>query len=291
LVSKFCRKDYKNGGSCIFVKKELNVREITFLNDLCCEKNFELSVVETVEFKWLLICIYRSPHSDFRIFLDKLETLVDRIHKKRKKLIICGDWNINLLQESEQAQTLENILVSYDLVNTVTVPTRVTGSSESLIDLMITNINFSKNFTEIVNMGFSDHLAQILWVCIDAQSIEYKKVLRRKFSNGNVIKFMVLLKNELWEDVLVEKNVNELYQIFLNKFFYYFMRAFRLKLEMKREHENNAWISSGIRISCQKMRFLNNVKHRSALSRDSLNYINRYHRIYKRVISEAKKKT
>jgi hypothetical protein len=87
----------------------------------------------------------------------------------------------------------------------------------------------------------------------------------------------------------VEKNVNEVYQIFLNKFLYYFVRAFPLKLVMKREHKNNAWISSGIRVSCQKMRFLNHVKHRSALSRDSLNYINRYHRIYKKVILAAKK--
>jgi hypothetical protein len=84
LVNKFCRKDCKNGGSCVFVTKELNTREITFLNDLSCEKNFELAVVEIVEFKWLLVCIYRSPHSD-GIFLEKLETLVDRIHKERKK--------------------------------------------------------------------------------------------------------------------------------------------------------------------------------------------------------------
>jgi hypothetical protein len=79
LVSKFCRKGCKNGGSCIFVNKELNTREITCLNDLCCEKYFEISVVEIVEFTWLLICIYRSPpHSDVHIFLDQLETLVDK---------------------------------------------------------------------------------------------------------------------------------------------------------------------------------------------------------------------
>jgi exonuclease III len=114
-----------------------------------------------------LVCIYRSPHSDVGIFLEKLETVVDRIHKKRKKLIICGDWNINLLQVNDQALALENILVSYDLRNTVTVPTRVTSFSKSLIDVMITNKHFNKNYTEIVYMGFSDHLAQILWVNID----------------------------------------------------------------------------------------------------------------------------
>jgi hypothetical protein len=42
LVSKFCKKDCKNGGSCIFVNKELNTREVTFLNDLCCEKHFDI---------------------------------------------------------------------------------------------------------------------------------------------------------------------------------------------------------------------------------------------------------
>jgi hypothetical protein len=89
----------------------------------------------------------------------------------------------------------------------------------------------------------------------------------------------------------VEKNVSELYQLFLNKFLNYFTRAFLLKLGMKRQHMKNSWISNGIRVSCQKMRFSNKVKYSMPLSRVSLNYINRYHKIYKRVISEAKKKT
>jgi hypothetical protein len=89
-----------------------------------------------------------------------------------------------------------------------------------------------------------------------------------------------VLNNELWEEIYVEKNVNELYQLFINKFLYYFNRAFPLKLTMKRNIKNNSWISRGIKVSCQKMRFLNNLIHRMSL-RDALSYINRYHRIYK----------
>jgi hypothetical protein len=63
-------------------------------------------------------------------------------------------------------------LVSYDLKNTVTAPTRVTSCSESLIDVMVTNKEFNKNYIEIVNMGFSDHLAHILWVYIDERNKE-----------------------------------------------------------------------------------------------------------------------
>jgi hypothetical protein len=61
FISKFCRKEFKNGGSCIFGRKELSAKEVTSFQDLCCEKNFEMSVVEFVDLKWLLICIYRSP--------------------------------------------------------------------------------------------------------------------------------------------------------------------------------------------------------------------------------------
>jgi hypothetical protein len=49
------------------------------------EKNVEISGVEIVKFKWVLICIYRTPHSDVNIFLKKLELLIDRIHKKKKE--------------------------------------------------------------------------------------------------------------------------------------------------------------------------------------------------------------
>jgi hypothetical protein len=85
---------------------------------------------------------------------------------------------------------------------------------------MVTN---RKNYIEVVNMGFSDHLAQILWEYIDMHNIELKKVLQRKFSKENVDKFTVMLNNELWEEMYVE-NVNKLYQLFLNKFLYYFNR-------------------------------------------------------------------
>jgi hypothetical protein len=65
------------------------------------------------------------------IFLKKPELPIDKICKK--KLIICGDWNINFLHKIDQVQTLQNISVSYDLINIVTSSTRVICSSESLL--------------------------------------------------------------------------------------------------------------------------------------------------------------
>jgi hypothetical protein len=68
-----------------------------------------------------------------------LEADIAKVQLKRKKLIICGDWNINLLQENNHVQALQNILLAYNLINTVTSPTSVSRSSVSMIDVMVTN--------------------------------------------------------------------------------------------------------------------------------------------------------
>jgi hypothetical protein len=52
---------------------------------------------------------------------------------------ISSDWNINLLIDTPNQNALINLLVSNNLVNTVIYPTRVTLSSSTLIDVMITN--------------------------------------------------------------------------------------------------------------------------------------------------------
>jgi exonuclease III len=94
-------------------------------------------------------------------FLDKLETLIGKVQLKRKKFLLCGDWNINILWVSVQLQALHSVLLSYNLTNTVTLPTRVTKNTSSWIAVKFINKKYN-NFLEVVNLGYSDHFAQIL---------------------------------------------------------------------------------------------------------------------------------
>ena len=51
-------------------------------------------------------------------------------------------------------------------MNTVRSPTKITPSTQSLIDVIITNKDIPVLSTAVVDLGFSDHLAQIMKINI-----------------------------------------------------------------------------------------------------------------------------
>lgn len=58
-----------------------------------------------------------------------------------KQLIVCGDFNIDLLSNTNHVQRLKNICCDNGMKQLVENPTRVEKNSATLIDLFITNIN------------------------------------------------------------------------------------------------------------------------------------------------------
>jgi hypothetical protein len=49
-----------------------------------------------------------------------------------------------------------------NLTNIIKPPTRITCHTKSLIDIIIVNYKNDEIFTEILDLGYSDHLAQLL---------------------------------------------------------------------------------------------------------------------------------
>jgi hypothetical protein len=47
------------------------------------------------------------------------------------------DWNTNVLQQSTKLQDLQNLLFTFNLVNMVESPTRLSREANSLIDVTI----------------------------------------------------------------------------------------------------------------------------------------------------------
>jgi exonuclease III len=106
--------------------------------------------------------IHRSPDGWFDKFLNKLELFIQKLVMKDKILILCGDWHIDLLHEDSNQKDLTNLLLTYNLVNTVQSPTRIMKSTSTLLDVIIINKKYYMELATVIALGFSDHQAQVL---------------------------------------------------------------------------------------------------------------------------------
>ena len=62
-----------------------------------------------------IITIYKLIHSNNNIFIDELDNLISKIYKPNKKVIITGDFNIDLLNmNSSLVKDFENLIITYD---------------------------------------------------------------------------------------------------------------------------------------------------------------------------------
>ena len=111
LVTAFCRSSSEHGGSGTDVKDGFETKEISYFAGISEEKIFEKSLIELPRYKLCIVCIYRSPDRQFGKFLNKLELVIQKLLMKDKIL--------NFLHEDSNQKDLTDLLLSYNLVNTV----------------------------------------------------------------------------------------------------------------------------------------------------------------------------
>jgi hypothetical protein len=147
------------------------------------------------------------------------------------------------------------VLVSYSLINTVTAATRVTKKSALLLDVMVRNHNPGQYSTEVINLGYSDHLGQLLTVSKIKQV--YKPMggrggKKKNFSQENKTKFKDLLCKEDWSEVYIASMPDETYHMFLNRFLDCFKASFPVKLCKQGKPYKGGWITNGIKNQVRK---------------------------------------
>lgn len=136
----------------------------------------------------------------------------------------------------------------------------------------------------------SDHDTQIISIQWNKyQNVSLKKP-SRKYNHSNILRFKEILKQETWEDVYQsDLTVNESYDRFHVKYLSYFNDAFPLKLTAPKKQWKN-WITPGIRTSCVTLKFLHLLcKYNNDDSQTTRNFYKKYKKIYKRVLTSAKR--
>lgn len=228
-----------------------------------------------------------------KIFIKIFETLLNYIKCDRKKVVICGDVNVDFLQDSNHRNEMLNIVNSFGFMHTVNSPTRITANSKTTVDQIFIKLCDLKYNTSVINMGYSDHEAQLLSIELNSNSkcVPRTKVIeQRDFSDDNIRVFNFMLSRETWEDVFCKTEVNSMFDSFHNVYLHYFQLAFPMKKKRIKVERNKGWVTKGIITSSRKKKILHSlIKHKNATP-EFRNYVKKYNQIFNKVIKEAKRR-
>ena len=209
--------------------------------------------------------IYRPPHQntdDINNFMSEISQLLDEI-RKNKNILLCGDFNINLLKLKE-VNIVNNFLeffLGIGFAPRITVPTRLSKNSGTLIDNFFIKISehYSNTTAGVILSHISDHLPYFITLdYLGPHSIEKfsKKVVQISTQN---ISTMTDFKTDLQNTQMLLRNItadnadasyNKLDKIIQNLIDKHFPDKYE-KFD-KYKHGKCKWITNGILNSIKK---------------------------------------
>ena len=272
----------KKGGVAILLKKnkfkdinEIDINQNFNIKNLCCTncntENRWLSF-KIDKLKVIVGGIYRHPKSNINHFNTALNELTSQINDDTLAIVL-GDVNINLLSENnEKVNTYLNNYLTNNFIPCITLPTRITDHSISLIDHIFLKIpkKLIQNKCSSGNLivDISDHLPNFSFIDIKTPSIKDRPFIRL-FTDTKIELFLNNLnsESELIEDSDLT-DVDNSYGIFSNNYLNLFNKYFPYIKQSRKSFKDKPFITKGIKVS---------IKYRNKLYRkylDNPNNIN-----------------
>ena len=209
-----CRQKKKGGGVGILVSKNIRYHECRNISS-CVTENEAITI--EIELRSKTNCIvssmYRLPNIDIEIFQSCYNSLLCKMKRRKPKAIVIGlDHNLDFLKAANLSGTERFIQTNleFNLMPTITRPTRITKSSATLIDNIFVSQTLCGNyFSSILVDDISDHLPSI---CIikSLKSVKNKSIQIK--SRDTRLRNITALQNHLskydWQTLLREKDVS-----------------------------------------------------------------------------------
>ena len=148
-------------------------------------------------------------------------------HSIKVEFVICGDININYLENCNKRQQLDALLQTYNLIRTVSFLTRKCKASSTTID----NIFITRTKNDIINPhinGISNYEAQIMIENTVLTNQTNKITTKWDINDQSILEFKLLLSHENWGDIFMEDDAktsfNKLLNIYLRTFHFCFIK-------------------------------------------------------------------
>lgn len=206
--------------------------------------------------------IYRPPrgnnnNSSIQSFLTEISPVIESLQNKNGLTILAGDFNINLLQINEREKFAEffDLMCTNNFLPKVTLPTRFSARSGSLIDQIFCKTPSTDNssfLSSIIISKISDHLPCVLSLNILKPTQKRPKFIFRRVQNAESIKnfrdelFNMNITSSLNKNLMSDPNIDySLYENIVGACFAKHFPKKRVKVN-KYNHKLSPWITTGI---------------------------------------------
>jgi Reverse transcriptase (RNA-dependent DNA polymerase)/Endonuclease-reverse transcriptase len=207
--------------------------------------------------------IYRSPEpGNLERFLNHLENLLDTLNRNRRKVVICGDININTI-DSKLRNRLVNVLKPYGFKLLDCGPTRTTSTTSSAIDHVMTNWD-EVAFLQNLDPGLSDHYGQLTEIPAGRSAVpkhtSRPAQMKRRYDDEAIQNFTTDLALADWGGVYAGVSVDAKYSAFLSSFLLLFQKNFPKRSSYcKKAPKLKSWVTPSIKQDCVSKRKLSQM--------------------------------
>lgn len=230
LISSYCRDSKQHGGSAVYVRNDIiskNLTEFVKMSERFC---VECSAVEcnVNNKKFVILCIYRPPDGDIKIFIEKIDRILSRlIHQT---VFVVGDFNVHFLENNVTTHKVLSIFNSYAMEQTIFDYTRVQIVNGGVIKSCVDNIFTNETDWQacVLDTIISDHKAQKVSFQCSFKNKNPKVQIKRFYSQENIQLFNTYLNSTNWNNLYCIKNeeINKQWEEFQNIFLNNFNRCF-----------------------------------------------------------------
>ena len=300
-VLKHKKPNKEGGGLAVFIKDNIKFK---LREDLCFPTDkmhmYDGIFIEVLgnECNTLVFVIYRTPslNSIPEITAD-LNYVLEKVRHENKTVILTGDLNIDLLKHNKHNQTNKfiDMLISNNLTPRITLPTRITNTSATLIDHMFSNVEHDTATAGTFRTNITDHYCNFIFIKskIEKDDNYPSYVTYRKQDKKSIENFKTALLALDWSHVLNLSDPNTAYESFLDT--YKNLMDTHLPIVTKRynkfKHRKEPWVTPGIlkSLHTKEKLYIKMIKSKQTPQYDTnkANYT-RYLNTYKHTLRHAK---
>jgi hypothetical protein len=225
VASYYCRSVLKNGGCSIIVKNDFSYRIID-MSQFCIEQTCEICAINLIELNLIVVALYRAPCGNFVEFVKNIEGALTILSQHNKNIIVCGDINQDLRENTNKSNELQNLLKTFNLFCTKFYETR----GKAALDYIITSLLPNAYTTGVVDLDISDHLSLVMTFTCETSKIRKKvKYVTRRLTEKGCSSFIQNMRGIHWSEVFSHANPFTTYDSFFGILFNLFFSAFPRK--------------------------------------------------------------